>query len=43
MTNSKLTTGRVRQKLETRDRILETAQMLLEKNTIFTLEEWRRN
>ncbi len=39
MKNEKLNTGRVKQKLQTRDRILKTAQKLLETNVQFSLED----
>jgi AcrR family transcriptional regulator len=42
MENANLTSGRIRQKLETRNKILETAQMLLEKKAIVSLEEVAR-
>jgi AcrR family transcriptional regulator len=39
MESKKFTTGRVKQKLETRDKILETVQKLLETKGLFSLED----
>ncbi|MBD2755719.1 TetR/AcrR family transcriptional regulator [Spirosoma validum] len=39
MKNEQLTTGRINQKLETRHKILDTAQKLLETKALFSLED----